>query len=310
MFELCLSWPRMATMHALGVRFRGCICVPGFLLATWVVGCSTLFSVEHVQAEDPTKGTSSREARNDAIAGIPLDQLTSEQRNRVREVVSNVSIYRRLPTRVIRCDPELYHFTLENPEIMVNIWQLLGLEDVTLERTGDQSYQVEDGAGTLGKVEFLHRSHNTQVVYGEGIYDGPMFIKPVRGECVIVMKSGYVRETDGHYYITGRLDIFVRLDRGSTADILAKTFRPLVGMVADHNFTQTMAFIQSLSDAAEVNPHGMHRLADKLTGVPENTREEFIAMTARVAERADQRRDASLQTVRGQTPATPVSASR
>lgn len=310
MLQVYLSWLRMATQHTHGVRLRRSARLHKSLLAIAVVGWSSVMVSGNALADDPTKGTSSKEAQADAIAGIPQNRLSAAQRERVREVISNASIFRRLPTRVIRCDPELYQFTLDNPEIMVNIWHLLGLEDVTLQRTGEQSYQVEDGAGTLGKVQILYRSHDTQVVYGEGIYDGPMFIKPVRGECVIIMKSGYVRETDGHYYITGRLDIFVRLDRGSTADILAKTFRPLVGMVADHNFTQTMAFIQSLSDAAEVNPHGMHRLADKLTGVPENTREEFVAMTARVAERADQRRDASLQTVRGQTPATPVSASR
>jgi len=102
----------------------------------------------------------------------------------------------------------------------------------------------------------------------------------------------------------------VRFDRGSTADILAKTFSPLVGLVADHNFSQTMAFIQSLSDAAEVNPQGMQRLATKLTGVPEGMREDFISMTSRVAERADNRRQATLRTVRAQDAATSVTASR
>lgn len=302
-----LSWPLVVAKHA--------TCVRSAVNAIWYMAllttCSMVVHGKHASGEERSKGTSSRQARVDAIASLPLDRLTDEDRERVRSVVSNVSIYRRLPTRVIRCDPELYQFTLENPEIMVNIWQLLGLEDVTLQRTGDRTYHVEDGAGTLGKVDFLYRNHDTQVVLGQGEYDGPMFIKPVQGECVILMKSGYVRETDGHYYITARLDVFVRLDRGSTADILAKTFRPLVGMVADHNFTQTMAFIQSLSDAAEKNPRGMLRLAEKLS-VPESTREEFIAMTGRVAERAENRRSISLQTqtARSRSSATPVSVSR
>jgi len=263
-----------------------------------VVGWSTTIPVNHAAAANPNKGTSSRRARKDAITTLPLDHLSVDDQQRVQSVVSKASIYRRLPTRVIRCDPELYQFTLENPEIMVGIWKLLGLEDFALQRTGQQSYQIEDGAGTLGNVEFLYRSHDTYLVYGEGIYDGPMFMKPVQGACVILMKSGFVRETDGHYYVTGRLDVFVRFDRGSTADILAKTFSPLVGFVADHNFTQTMAFIQSLSDAAEVNPLGMQRLANKLTDIPEDMREEFISMTARVAQRADNRRQATVRTVR------------
>ncbi len=306
MLRVRLSWPLLVTKHANCVRTAvNTISFVGLLTT-----CSVLLHGKHATAEDRSKGTSSRQARAGAIASLPLDRLSDEDRERVRSVVSNVSIYRRLPTRVIRCDPELYQFTLENPEIMVNIWQLLGLEDVTLERTAESSYHVEDGAGTLGKVDFLYRNHDTQLVYGQGMYDGPMFVKPVQGECVILMKSGYVRETDGHYYITGRLDIFVRLDRGSTADILAKTFRPLVGMVADHNFTQTMAFIQSLSDAAEKNPRGMLRLAEKLTGVPESTREEFIAMAGRVAERAENRRGASLQSARSRASTTAVSVSR
>ncbi len=310
MIQLCLPRSRVVVEHAGGVRFHGPRSIHAFAFALVIVGWSTAVSLDHVAADETSKGTSSRRARKDAIATLPLDHLSEQDRDRVRSVVGNVSIYRRLPSRVIRCDPELYQFTIENPEIMVNIWQLLGLEDVTLQRTGDRSYHIEDSAGTLGDVNFLYRSHDTQLVYGEGVYDGPMFIKPVRGECVILMKSGYVRETDGHYYVTGRLDIFVRLDRGSTADILAKTFSPLIGFVADHNFTQTMAFIQSLSEAAETNPRGMLRLANKLTTVPESTREEFISMASRVAERAETRRQATLRTARVQDETTSVSSPR
>ena len=51
----------------------------------------------------------------------------------------------------------------------------------------------------------------------------------------LVLKTGYVRETDGRYYVTSRLDTFLSVERGGV-ELLTKTLHPLVGNIADNNF--------------------------------------------------------------------------
>lgn len=240
-------------------------------------------------AAEVGKASVSRQTRTEATSLIPWDHLTDAQQQQVNRVLDEHCVFRRLPTQVIRCDPDLFLFTLNNPEVLVSIWKLLGLEDVKLQRLSATQFVADDGAGTLGNVEVLYSNHDTHLVYGEGSYDGPLFAKPVKGRCVMLLKSGYVREPDGNYYVTTRLDTFIQLDNIGL-ELLAKTFHPLVGRVADHNFAQTVGFVQNLSIAAESNPHGMHRLADKMDELTPEVRQGFIEVTAGAAQRADERR--------------------
>lgn len=259
----------------------------GFSSLGLLIGLSMVSAdaAEPQRVTSSPRATSSVAARKDALAAIPRDKLTPDQIEKIRSVVNKPSVYRRMPTQVIRCDPDLYLFVMDHPEVVANIWQLLGIEDVVLEPNGDGTYLADDGAGTKGKGEFLYRSFDTHLVYAEGRYDGPMFSRPVEGACLVLLKSGYNREPDGHYYITVRLDMFVRLDHAGL-DFLAKTFQPLVVKVADYNFVSTTNFLQSLSRTAEVNPPGMRRLAENLVHLDPAVRAEFITTTALVAERS------------------------
>lgn len=246
------------------------------------------------QAADPLKADTSKAAREEAIRAIPWDRIDRRNHPRIESVLEKTSLYRRLPQQMIRCDAELYAFTIDNPEILINIWHLLGLEDIVLERSGPSSFRAADGAGTLGDVEILYSDASKRIVYGEGTYDGPMFAKPVRGSSLLILEFSSTQGEDGFSYVTSRLNVFVRLEQVSI-ELLAKTFQPLVGKVADYNFEQTSLFIQSLSRAAETNPRGMSRLADRLTDVRPELRDRFVEITGQVAARADQRRALAVQ---------------
>ena len=234
---------------------------------------------------DPHKATSSRQARENAVQSIPLDRLDEQSRAKVSSVLSEASIFRRMPIRVTQCAPELYLFLVRHPDVVVNIWEVLGVTQLKLRQVGPDTFEVADGAGTLSTIQFLYRSHDTHLIYAEGSYDGPLFTKQVRGRGILLLKTGYVREPNGRYYITSRLDSFLHLEPAG-AELLTKTFQPLVGKVADNNFIQTAGFLGSLSKTAEVNSRGVQRLAGKLNNVQPEVRKEFAEITLRVAQKA------------------------
>ena len=221
-----------------------------------------------------------------AIQAIPFDKLSREMRYAGdTTVINNTSIYRRLPTQSIDCDPDLFVFLLRNPEVVVDIWRVMGITNMTLDRSGPDRYRAADGQGTTGIVDFAYRSSDLHVIYSEGTYDGPMYPTKLRGQCVIVLKSSYARDANGHMHVTNRLDAFLRIENLG-AEIVAKTLQPLLGKTADHNFSETSSFVGSLSHTAETNPNGVGRLAQKLNHVEPQVRQQFADLAGHAADNA------------------------
>ncbi len=236
-------------------------------------------------AEDATKASTSAAARADSMKSIPLDRLDATTRATVCDVVEKAGIFRRMPISVVDCDPNLYLFLVRNPEVVVNIWQAMNVTTVSTERVKPGVYRATDGAGTACNIQFVHCSPDTHIILADGAYSGPLFLRPVKARCVIVLKSAYVKETDGRVYVTSRMDTFIDLDSVGL-ELFAKTVQPLVGKAADHNFTETSGFFGTLSRAAERNSPGIQRLSTKLTKLDPKVRDEFLIRTAAVSQSA------------------------
>jgi hypothetical protein len=252
-------------------------------------------------ATNAPKASSSRQVQQEAVASLPLRQLTPEQQAKVASVTAHTTVFRRMPAQVVRCDPDMYLFLVEHPEVLANIWGLAaqkqapaGIQEIKLTRTGPNTLTAHDGIGTQGDVEILHRSHDKHLLYASGSYDGPLFLKPVVGRGLLYLTTAYAREPDGTYYMTCQLDAFIALERSGT-ELLARTFSPIVGKVADASFMQSLAFVQMLADISEVNPTGIDQLTPRLEYVQADVCEEFSLLASTAASRADQRRRAAAQ---------------
>ena len=106
----------------------------------------------------------------------------------------------------------------------------------------------------------------------------------MKGRGVLVLKTGYVRETNGRYYVTSRMDSFLSIEPAG-AELVTKTVSPVLGKTVDNNFVQTLAFVGSLSRTAEVNSRGVQRLGEQLTHVQPDVREQFVELAAAMPEK-------------------------
>jgi hypothetical protein len=255
------------------------------LLAACTTGPLQANSPPQGVRKDPHQPTSSPAARDDAIQSIPFEKFDAASRAKVSSVLNNVTVFRRLPVRVVGCDPDFYLFMVRHPDVMVNLWEVLGLAQLKLRQTGPDTFEVAETEGTKANMQYLYRSHDTHVVYGEWSYTGSLLPRTIHGKCLAILRSGYVRETDGRYYITSRLDAFLSVEPGAV-ELLTKTLQPLVVKNVDANFVQTVAFVGSLSRTAEVNGRGLQRLTAKLTQVRPEVRQEMSDMVSAVAQKA------------------------
>ena len=236
-----------------------------------------------LHAEDQ-RGTNSRAARDAARQAVPIERVDPRFQEQVSEVLARPSIYRRLPTQTTECDPEMYSFLVTNPEVVINIWQLMGVTNMEIHRVSDTTYVADDKVGTKTRLDYVVDQPGLQVIFADGAYDGTLTRKPLRARCVLVLTSGMSRNESGETSVTSRMDVFLKVDHFGAAAV-AKTLQPLIGRSADFNFRETVKFIGKLSRTAAANSDGVERLAGRLQGVSPEVRERFAKVARDLGQR-------------------------
>jgi hypothetical protein len=271
------------------IQRRASACIPASMARLYACVAVVLCLLPLAAYANNAEATSSRTARDEAVRAIPWRQIPADHRRVAQYIVKNASIYRRLPTRVIDCDPEMFNFLLQHPDVVIDVWRVMGISQVALQRLTDGSYRCSDNAGTTGTVRFLFSqwgadAQNLAVIIADGTYEGKPFVTPLKARSIILLRSGAVRETNGRHYVTVRVDSFVRIEQMGV-ELVAKTVQPWISKTADRNFIETLSFVSNFSRTAEKNPQGMQRLATRLASIDEPTRKELVAVCFRTAER-------------------------
>lgn len=232
------------------------------------------------------EGTSSREARERATRTLPLSSLTPDAVNKLRPVLEDPTIFRRMPIQTVPADHEFFNFVVRYPEVLVEIWKEMGVTKVETKRTGPFAFEGEDGAGTTCKNELILGSDRLHIYYSDGFYTGPMVARKLEGRCVCVVYGQGSVGDGAQQLVTGHMDIFLKLDNLG-ADLIAKTLSPLVVKTADYNYIETLRFISQLSNAAQRDPEAVDRLSQRLEGLHPDVRTKFVQVANQAALRRD-----------------------
>jgi hypothetical protein len=259
------------------------------LLLAAAAACSVVAAPQPVLAESGSDASSSQSAREEAARAIPWQRLGPEQKRLAQSIVNGAGIYRRLPTRVIDCDPAMFTFLVQHPEVIADVWRVMGISRIKVEKLQDGGYRCSDGAGTTGTVRFLTtewgaEGRNTALIFADGAYDGKPFVVPLKAQTIALMRSEAVQERNGRRYVTVRADVFIRVEQ-MALDLVAKSVQPWVNATADRNLVETLTFFSNFSRTAEKNPNGMQRLASRLPTVDEPTRRELVQLCYETAGR-------------------------
>lgn len=237
-----------------------------------------------IAEEQLSAGSSSKHLRKQTVNSLPYQQLNAETKNKISDVLNKPSIYRRLPVTSINADPDYYRFLVRYPEVIVNIWQLMGVTNMATERTGPYAINTNDGAGTISSLELVYGSDNLHIFYGTGTYEGPILKRKLKGRAVLVLRSENTTGPDGKPVATSQLDVFLKIENAA-AGIIAKSISPLVGTTADHNFVESLKFVQRLNETTSKNGPGVQRMGKKLK-IDDTVRQEFNEVVDVVFQRA------------------------
>ena len=227
-------------------------------------------------------GSSGREARESARKALPLERLDGVDRRAAEKILRNPTLYRRLPIETFSCDRDLLEFSLEKPEVVVDIWRVLGISRLSLDPTAPRQWRMSDGWGTSGTLRQLHHERTpeggTLVLLGQGGYTGPLSPQPLSGSCLLLVRY---RPTsagqDGAPRHTMQVDAFLDAD-GVGLEVVTRTLQPLIARSSASNLHEICLFMSSLTASAAENPEGVARLAGRMTKIAPADRQTFAAI--------------------------------
>ncbi len=296
----------MAERVAGAMRAYGRPSITGLILIT-VLSCMSSEASRVVAAEPaPAAGINTKAARDEATKAIPWKSLDRNAQAAVQDIITNTSIYRRLPPQTIDCEPDMFLNLLQNPELVVNMWTTLGVTKMSMDRFGPGNYRLSDGEGTTGNARVLAGNDDMHLILSDGSYTGSMYPRAIKGRCVLLLRHDFAQDQRGRILITCNLDMFLTIDNFGV-EVLAKTFQSTVGKATDHNFAETTSFVSKLSKTAETNPDGVVRLTQKLENVDPPVKAEFCVLANAVNEKLTLAKRAYLQRA-AMTPTVNVSA--
>lgn len=204
---------------------------------------------------------------------LPLEKLTAVGRAKIESVTEHASIVCRLPTRQFRCNKDIYLHLVRHPEIAVDIWRQMGVTQLQLRRESEFEFRTRDSSGAASRLELIYGTPELHIFYADGAYTGPILKHQLKGSCVMVLETEYSTNA-GQPQVAHRMEVHARLD-DVAGDLLARTLKPLVDRVMEHNFRESSRFAAQVYEAAEQNRDVLERYVRRMTRVQPTIKEQF-----------------------------------
>ena len=211
-----------------------------------------------------------------------LQGLSQSDVLRLQSVLRNVTVFRRLPVYQVEADKNMVMFMVNHPDAVVNIWDKMGISQISVRERGDGLYEVSDIAGTSGWMKRLWAGENAILYYLEGRYHGSLLTNDVRGKVLVLARFSSARNAEGAEVLNCYVDTFLSLEQKS-ADLGVRLLFPMLGKVADNNLEQTLAFVRWYCDGCKSSPVMLSAYAMELKNIRLETRQELARQTQMIA---------------------------
>ncbi|HEY3969313.1 MAG TPA: hypothetical protein VGM05_32475 [Planctomycetaceae bacterium] len=227
------------------------------------------------------KGASDSTSRKAAIAAIPLDTLSAENRQKVAGLLKSVSFYRRLPKVTFPVEPEVYNYFLAHPDVAVSIWRAMKISKLQMWQTGKFDYEADTGDGSIGTLEVLHIGAEKSLVACDGLYKTAMLSKPIAAKSLLFLQTSFAKQPDGTIHVTHRADLFVSFP-SQTIDVVARIFSPLTVKMTDRTFTEISLFLKMMSTAMTRRPDWVEHITEKMEGIPDLRKGQVLELSTQL----------------------------
>lgn len=238
-------------------------------------------AAEVVQPEVVEAGSSSGNARKAALASLPLNQLTAEQRAKANTVLNSISFYRRLPKVSFPVEPEVYNYFVAHPDVAASLWRAMKISTLQMWQTGRYEYEADLQDGTLGVVEALLQTPDRQLVFCDGLFKSPVISKAIKARSLLLLETRLEKNADGYVSAVHRAELFVSFP-SETVEAISKVLTPVTITITDRTFSEVSMFLKLISRAMASRPDWVEDHVQKMDGVPDIRKKQLRELTAYV----------------------------
>ena len=244
---------------------------------------------ERLGVRSLSKGTSSWTEKRRAIKALPLNGLNQQQRARADRVLRSISQFRKLPTIQTPIDPNVFQYFLNQPDVAVSLWRVMGISDFKLWQTGASSFQADAGDGSIGSADYLYRDNQQCLIACDGLYQNPMLKKPIQARALVHFRYQFQPGKAGQPpTVTQQVSAFVSFP-STAVKTVAKVISPVTNKIMDRNCLEITVFLKVMSDSMETRPQWIRSMATKMDGVQPQRRTELAELASNVNTQAKAR---------------------
>lgn len=184
---------------------------------------------------------------------IPLNQIASQFREAVADVIRTSTLHRRGAVDTFPANPRVYLSLLNDPVLTLALWKDLGESPARLQQIGPDRYTGSDGTGASATWQYVLRSPNLHVMLCDLDYVSPRGAAKLNGRLVLIVRTAFFRQADGELWIKHDIDVYVKVDsRGWKA--LAVSLRPVVESILEDQVTEAGLFVSLMCRLVETYP--------------------------------------------------------
>lgn len=205
---------------------------------------------------------------------IPMDRVAPQHREGVAEVIRDHTFRRQGKPETFPCNPRIYLSLLNEPSITLALWQDLSTNAAKLRQVAPNRYEGTDGAGTTATWEFVVRSPRLHVLFCNLDYVSPRGNAHLTGRIVLIVRSGFYKETNGEHWVQHDVEAFVKIDsKGWKA--VAATVRPLIEKLLEDQVQEAGWFVSLMGRLVEMYPNWATAVTANQAHIHADTRQSF-----------------------------------
>jgi hypothetical protein len=177
--------------------------------AGWVVWGLWLGSATAVAQEPAESGTV-------APAPIPLDQIASPARERVTAVLQQPTLRTRGRVETFTCQPAVYDWLLDHPDLAVRLWRLLGAKCTDILPESGDRFVWKDGPSAI-HWDTVVKQPGLRIWYAEGEVRPGQHLPGASVQAVAVLRYKEGLLADGRTTLRHQVELTLHTDSHAVA---------------------------------------------------------------------------------------------
>lgn len=183
-------------------------------------------------------------AREHAGIAFSVGHLTDDWTCRLNAVIDHYTTATRVGPLKTAMDQVMYLHLLDHPPLAAALINRLDLADYKAETRGAGRWWGNDGEGSEGIVQLVHRDPATRIYYLEGRHRSRL-LPNVTGKAVVFLRMSAVKDNNGLEAMESTMVAYTMIDNRILSG-LASLLRPLIGATVTRKLAKGVEVVNRL----------------------------------------------------------------